>query len=106
MGRDEFDGIGRGDDGLQGGRVRSGRATPGAGIQGVPFAPPGAWLELDPEEVWRNLADAIREANARLGHDPVEALAGSAQGEAAVPVTADGRVLAASPITFDIRTRP
>jgi len=63
---------------------------------------PGA-AELDPEVVWRGVAESVAEANARLGGDPVRALAVSSQGEAVVPVAADGRVLANSPVSFDTR---
>ncbi len=68
--------------------------------------PRPGWLELDPEVVWHNLQACIREVNAQLLNDPVQALAVSSQGEAVVPVSANGRVLANSPVTFDTRSRP
>lgn len=68
--------------------------------------PRSGWLELDPEVVWGNLRACIREVNSQLASDPVEALAVSSQGEAVVPVSVDGRVLANSPVTFDNRAVP
>jgi xylulokinase len=68
--------------------------------------PRPGWSELDPGVVWSRIEECLREANARLGGDPVRCLAVSCQGEAVVPVSADGRVLANSPVSFDTRTIP
>jgi xylulokinase len=66
--------------------------------------PAPGWLELDAEGVWRNVADAIREANAQLGSDPVESLSVTVLGEAITPVSADGRALSNSIVASDLRT--
>ncbi len=67
--------------------------------------PRPGFYELEPEVVWEALSDAMRQVNAEVRADPVTALAVSAQGEAVVPVAADGRVLANSPVTSDNRAR-
>lgn len=59
--------------------------------------------ELDPESVWQSLVACIRKANAGVACDPVRALAVSTQGEAIIPVSADYRVLAPSPVSSDNR---
>ena len=63
---------------------------------------PGFW-ELDPDQVWAELAGCIRRVTAETSADPVTALAISAQGEAVVPVDRDRRVLAHSPVSADAR---
>jgi xylulokinase len=65
--------------------------------------PQPGWMEVDPEQVWQMVTEAVREAAAAAGSDPVRALAISTMGEAAVPVDAHGNVLANSIITFDTR---
>ncbi len=65
--------------------------------------PRSGWLELDPQEVWQMVVEAVGEAAAGAPGDPVSAFAISTLGEAAVPVGADGRVLANSIVGFDNR---
>jgi len=65
---------------------------------------PGA-AELDAEEVWRAVEQAIGEA-ASAAPDPVEALAFSSMGEAVVALGEDGRALAPAPTCFDTRATP
>ncbi len=65
--------------------------------------PRPGWIELDAELVWQCVRQAVGEAAAGARKDPVRALAISTLGEAAVPVAADGTVLAASIIGFDNR---
>ncbi len=65
--------------------------------------PNPGWYELDPEQVWDFVCQCLRAVNARLRQDPVTALSLSSQGEAMVPVAADGRVLANSPVSSDRR---
>lgn len=60
-------------------------------------------LELDPDEVWNSAASCIRQVNGEVGHNPVTALATSVLGEAVIPIGADGRPLARSPVSFDGR---
>lgn len=62
-------------------------------------------IELDPEEVWRRAAGCIRDVNAKVGADPVQAMAASVLGEAVVAVGRDGTALAPSPVSFDGRAR-
>ena len=64
--------------------------------------PRPGWIELDPEDVWRKVKEAVSEASSSAA-DPVEALAISTLGEAAVPVDRQGRVLGSSIIGFDNR---
>ncbi len=65
--------------------------------------PQPGWSEIDPELVWRLVCEAVGEAAAGAIGDPVKAFAISTMGEAAVPLDAEGRVLANSIITFDNR---
>ena len=65
--------------------------------------PQPGWSEIDPEQVWRLVCEAVTEAAAGVAGDPVQAFAISTMGEAAVPLDAEGRVLANSIITFDNR---
>ena len=66
--------------------------------------PRPGWLELDPREVWRNVREAVAEAAAGAPEDPVEALAITTLGEAAVPVDRNGNILDNSILGFDNRT--
>jgi len=65
-------------------------------------SPRPGWLELDPEEVWRNVTEAVREAASRTG-DPVQAVGISCLGEAAVSLDKNGRVLGPTILGFDNR---
>jgi xylulokinase len=67
------------------------------------LSPNPGWYELDPEQVWSFVCECLRAVNAQVRHDPVTALSLSSQGEAMVPVTEDGRVLANSPVSSDRR---
>jgi xylulokinase len=65
---------------------------------------PGAGLfELDAEQVWSEAEACFREIDARALPGRVAALCLSVQGEAFVPVDRDGRVLAPSPVSVDMR---
>jgi len=65
--------------------------------------PRAGWIEINPDQVWQNVCEAVSEAASACPSDPVRALAISTLGEAAVPVDKDGRVLANSIIGFDNR---
>ncbi|MGD2175558.1 MAG: FGGY family carbohydrate kinase, partial [Candidatus Brocadiaceae bacterium] len=65
--------------------------------------PQPGWLELDAEQVWRMVRDAVAEAAGGARQDPVRALAISTLGEAAVPIGQDGGILANSIVGFDNR---
>lgn len=65
--------------------------------------PRPGWLELDPQQVWSMVREAVAEAAAGAPEDPVRALAISTLGEAAVPLTADGAILDNSIVGFDNR---
>ncbi len=69
------------------------------------ISPQPGWYELDPERVWRDVRECLREVNAQLKHDPVSACAISSQGEAMTPIRRDGAILANSPISSDTRNR-
>jgi xylulokinase len=61
------------------------------------------WAEQDAENVWRLAWETICEAVA-AAEDPPEAMALSVQGEAIVPVGADGRALRSAILGMDTRT--
>jgi xylulokinase len=61
------------------------------------------FFELEPDVVWSDLGDCVREVNGSIPGDPVKALAISAQGEAVIPVSEKSEVLANSPVTADNR---
>jgi xylulokinase len=65
--------------------------------------PRPGWVELDPENVWTCVCQAVSEAASAAARDPVKALAISVLGEAAVPIGADGRTLDNSILGFDNR---
>jgi len=65
--------------------------------------PRSGWIELDPEQVWQAVREAVAEAVSQVPSDPVQAFATSVLGEAALPVDADGNVLGNSIIGFDNR---
>ena len=67
--------------------------------------PQPGWFELQPDLVWSHVCDCLRAVNAQLLHDPVSALSVSSQGEAVIPVTRAGDVLANSPVSSDSRNR-
>jgi len=80
----------------------------GQGYQEYPLHyPQPGWAELDSEQVWGGVCNAIRAATAQAGKaDPVRALAVSTQGEAVTPLDRAGRPLANTIVTFDSRTIP
>jgi len=65
--------------------------------------PRPGWLELDPRQVWSMVCEAVAEAAAGARDDPVQALAISTLGEAAVPLAPDGAILGNSIVGFDNR---
>ncbi len=65
--------------------------------------PRPGWAELDSQEVWGKIQDAIREVTARVKGDPVQALCISSMGEAMTPVSADRRILGRCLLGFDTR---
>jgi len=67
-------------------------------------SPRPGWLELDPEEVWQLVAQAVAEAaHAVQASDPVSALAISCLGEAVVLVDDQGSIIAPTILGFDNR---
>ncbi len=85
--------------------AESGAVLAQAGREYPLISPQPGWYELDPERVWRDVCDCLREVNAQIGRDPASAVAISSQGEAMTPVARDGRILANSPISSDTRNR-
>ncbi|MFW5768997.1 MAG: FGGY-family carbohydrate kinase, partial [Spirochaetota bacterium] len=65
--------------------------------------PEPEYAELNADEVWTKIREVIREAAAKSGGDPVQALAVCSMGEAMVPVTADRTILGPSIMNFDAR---
>ncbi len=73
--------------------------------------PRPTWAEQDAEEVWRLAQDAMREVIATVTMEwacgeEIEAIALSVQGEAVIPVDADGRALRPAILGMDTRTSP
>jgi xylulokinase len=69
--------------------------------------PQPGWAELDPDEVFDKVQVVLKEAVERAqGADPVQGIGISSQGEAGIPVDADGNFLYRSPVSFDTRAVP
>ena len=66
--------------------------------------PRPGWSDLDSEQVWQAVLEAVREA-ADGSAEPVRALGISSQGEAATPVSPSGEVLAPAIVSFCNRTQ-
>lgn len=66
--------------------------------------PQPGWAEQDAEEVWRLAWQCLRQAVTATPHDPPLALAISCQGEAVIPVDAEGRALRPAILGMDTRT--
>ena len=66
--------------------------------------PREGWMELNPREVAENVFECIGECTRQCDGQQVEAIAVSTQGEAVVPVAANGEVLANSILSFDSRS--
>ena len=66
--------------------------------------PQPGWAEQDAELVWRLAWQCLGEAVAAAPDDPPAALALSCQGEAVIPVDADGRALRPAILGMDTRT--
>jgi len=62
------------------------------------------WAEQDAERVWRLAQDALREAIAAAGPEDIVALGLSVQGEAVMPVDAQGQALRPAILGMDTRT--
>jgi xylulokinase len=65
--------------------------------------PRPGWVELNPEQVWQCVCDAVGEAAGGASRDPVRAFAISVLGEAGVPIGSDGSVLGNTIVAFDNR---
>lgn len=70
-----------------------------------PFIHPRpGWSDLDSNQVWLAVVEAVSEAAAQ-SREPVRALGVSSQGEAATPVSESGEVLAPAIVSFCSRTQ-
>jgi xylulokinase len=80
----------------------------GSGYREYPlYHPQPGWAELDPREVWDGVRESVREAVSGVAQgDLVRAVSTSSQGEAVVPVGADGEPLGTAIVSFDARTAP
>jgi xylulokinase len=67
-------------------------------------SPRPGWMELDPERVWRDAAEAIAEASGKC-KDPVTALGISCLGEAIAQVDKKGKLVYPTIVGFDNRAR-
>ena len=61
-------------------------------------------LEINPLVVWEQLANCIKEVNSKIHQDPARALAVSTLGEAVVPISKSGEILANSQVSLDARS--
>jgi xylulokinase len=68
--------------------------------------PAPGFFELDPEEVWTAVVTCLRRIGRENGSKPIRALAVSVQGEAVIPISKEGRPLARSPVSADMRGAP
>lgn len=68
------------------------------------LAPRPSWAEQDAEHVWNLAWEALKEAVSRNPGGPPQAMALSVQGEAVIPVDADGRALRHAILGMDTRT--
>jgi len=66
--------------------------------------PRPTWAEQDAEQVWRLAQDALREAVAAAPTSDIAAIGLSVQGEAVMPVDAEGRALRPAILGMDTRT--
>jgi xylulokinase len=67
------------------------------------YHPAPGFFELDPEEVWTAVASCLQRIGLAYSNSPIKALAISVQGEAVIPVDKQGRPLARSPVSADMR---
>jgi xylulokinase len=65
--------------------------------------PQPGWAELDSQQVWNCIREALREVAAQTKNDPAAALCVSSMGEAMTPVSADRRILGNCLLGFDTR---
>jgi xylulokinase len=65
--------------------------------------PQEGYAELDSHEVWNKIKETIREVAVQTQADPIQALSVSSLGEAMVPVTRRGEILANSILGIDKR---
>ncbi|HON91780.1 MAG TPA: FGGY family carbohydrate kinase [Sedimentisphaerales bacterium] len=68
------------------------------------LTPRANWAEQDAEQVWALAWESLKEAIAKNAGDPPKALALSVQGEAVIPVDAEGRALRHAILGMDTRT--
>ena len=68
--------------------------------------PKKGWAELDPELIWNNIKNLLKNANQEIKKDKIKAFSISCQGEAIIPVDKDGNSLYNAIVTFDSRTSP
>jgi len=68
------------------------------------LTPGPGWAEQDAEQIWALAGEALREAVARNAGEPPRAMALSVQGEAVIPVDAEGRALRHAILGMDTRT--
>jgi xylulokinase len=68
------------------------------------LTPKPNWAQQDAEHVWTLAWEALREAVVKNADEPPQALALSVQGEAVIPVDAEGRALRHAILGMDTRT--
>jgi len=76
----------------------------GAGREYPVEIPRPMWAEQDAEAVWQHAQAAMHEAIATAGVDRIAAIGLSAQGEAVIPVDAQGNALRLAILGMDTRT--
>jgi len=65
--------------------------------------PQPGWAELDSQQVWQHIQNAISEVTAQTADDPVVALCVSSMGESMTPVSESRRILGNCLLGFDSR---
>ena len=68
--------------------------------------PQPGWSELDINELWQNVSEAIQDVNTQVQADPVKTLSISCQGEAVTAMDSRGQPLCNFSVSFDHRTIP
>lgn len=71
------------------------------------YYPKAGWVEQDPDEWWNAIVEGIKDVLAQKGVEPSEIAGIGVDGQSwsAIPVDAEGKVLARTPIWMDTRAR-
>ncbi len=85
--------------------VCDGARMPGAAYRQYSYtSPQDGWAEQDAEAVWELVSATVKEALAAAGKPPIEAVCVSVQGDAIIPIDAEGRALHPAILGMDTRS--